>query len=120
MRVDARLWLTDCVNWRALAVTVRYANRTREGVHRMNHEVAFSDALVAEFVDCLRESAQTNRAAHRVPTPAFIRVVQGNVGSRAVHDFASHRTLSYLSWRAEGDLKTGGATGPLPPPALIY
>ena len=47
-----------------------------------------------------------------MPTPALIRVVQGNVGSRKVYDFASHRTLGYLSWRAEGDLKTGGPPGP--------
>src|ERR1039458_10097312 len=58
MGVDAWLWLTDRVNRRALAVTVRHANRTREGVHRMNDKVSFSDTLVAEFKDCFGEAPQ--------------------------------------------------------------
>ena len=53
-----------------------------------------------------------------MPTLSFHAIIHRKVGSEKVYDIASHRILSHLLWGAEGDLKTGKATGPFPPPSL--
>jgi hypothetical protein len=54
-----------------------------------------------------------------VPTPSSHCVILVNVATQKTLALASCRALPGLLYRIEGDLKTGGATGPLPPPPLF-
>src|SRR5260370_23845881 len=54
-----------------------------------------------------------------MPTPSFCRVIYGNLGCQKIRVLASHASLNHLLYCAEYDLKTGGTTGPLPPPPLF-